>query len=72
MTAIWENVSKMTRIISSNTFGLPANLSGIGCGSDQIQIKGATIVSTPEPGGLALLGTGLMTLVGTLRKKQAF
>jgi len=72
VTAIWENVSKMTRIISSNTFGLPANLSGIGCWSDQIQIKGATIVSTPEPGGLALLGTGLMTLVGTLRKKQAF
>jgi hypothetical protein len=46
-------------------FGLGADTS------DQIQFKGATIVSTPEPGGLTLLGTGLMTIVGMLRKKQS-
>ena len=43
-------------------FGLGADTS------DQIQIKGATIVPTPEPDGLVLLGTGLLTLVGMLRK----
>ena len=46
-------------------FGLGADTS------DQIQIKGATIVSTPEPGGIVLLGTGLLTFVGMLRKKQS-
>jgi hypothetical protein len=46
-------------------FGLGADTS------DQIQIKGATIVSTPEPGGVMLLGTGLLTFVGMLRKKQS-
>jgi hypothetical protein len=45
-------------------FGLGADTS------DQIQIKGATIVSTPEPGGVVLLGTGLLTFVGMLRKKR--
>ncbi len=46
-------------------FGLGADTS------DQLQVKGATIVSTPEPHGFALLGTGLLTLVCMLRKKQA-
>jgi PEP-CTERM motif len=46
-------------------FGLGADTS------DQIQIKGATIVSTPEPASFALLGTGLLTLVGLLRRKQS-
>jgi hypothetical protein len=45
-------------------FGLGADTS------DQIQIKGATIVSTPEPGGLVFLGTGLLAFVGMLRKKS--
>ena len=46
-------------------FGLGADTS------DQIQFKGATIVSTPEPGGLTLLGTGLMTIVGMLLKRSS-
>jgi hypothetical protein len=46
-------------------FGLGADTS------DQIQIKGATIASTPEPGGLVFLGTGLLAFVGMLRKKQS-
>jgi len=50
-------------------FGLGADTS------DQIQITGATIVPppepTPEPGSVVFLGTGLLTLVGMLRKKQA-
>jgi hypothetical protein len=38
--------------------------------SDQIQIKGAAIVSTPDPGSLALLGTGLLALVGGIRRTK--
>jgi hypothetical protein len=45
-------------------FGLGADTS------DQIQIKGATIVPAPEPGSIALLGTGLLALAGILRRKQ--
>ena len=35
----------------------------------QMELSGSSVSSVPEPGSLMLLGSGLLGIVGTLRKK---
>jgi len=58
-------------VILSAPFGnTPANMFIIyGTPGAQFYVAGADVTATPEPGSVALLGTGLIGLAGLLRRK---
>jgi PEP-CTERM motif len=57
---------------SGPVFNLPAGYTVSSVSADIVnnQYFGGAVVSTPEPGTIILLGTGVLSLAGILRRKR--